>query len=232
MNPFVIESSALVATVVGLSAAGMAAIPRLPVNLKELRKSGEQGFDSLIVTEYLIAPGITFNEDGAFTTGWKLRGPDATVKTEGGLDRMVGDWNAALSCTEEGWLYEFQRVRLPSKLSAVVEPDVFLPSPTHMFSRRARHRNLRRRGPAAGHVPAAGRSVAHDRELADQRHPAGQGARRDRRRARGARGRLPADRDDVADLHAGRASADGFRAARRAGRHLYRNINGWSYVGG
>jgi type IV secretory pathway VirB4 component len=131
VNPFVIESSALVATVVGLSAAGLAAIPRLPVNLKELRKSGEQGFDSLIVTEYLIAPGITFNEDGAFTTGWKLRGPDATVKTEGGLDRMVGDWNAALSCTEEGWLYEFQRVRRPSKLSAVVEPDVFLPSPTH-----------------------------------------------------------------------------------------------------
>ena len=72
MNPFVIESSALVATVLGLSAAGLAAIPRLPVNLKALRKSGEQGFDSLLVTEYLIACGITFNEDGAFTTGWTL----------------------------------------------------------------------------------------------------------------------------------------------------------------
>jgi type IV secretory pathway VirB4 component len=131
MNPFVIESSALVATVIGLSAAGMAAIPRLPLNLKELRKSGDQGFDSLIVTEYLLAPGITCNEDGAFTTGWRLHGPDATTKTEGALDRMVGDFNAALSCTEEGWLYEFQRVRQPSKLSAVVEPETFLPSPTH-----------------------------------------------------------------------------------------------------
>jgi type IV secretion system protein VirB4 len=131
VNPFVIESSALVATVIGLSAAGMAAIPRLPVNIKEQRESGEQGFDSLIVTEYLIAPGITFNEDGAFTTGWTLRGPDATTKTEGSLDRMVGDFNAALSCTEQGWLYEFQRVRLPSKLSAVTEPETFLPSPTH-----------------------------------------------------------------------------------------------------
>jgi len=131
MNPFVIESSALVAGVLGLSAAGLAAIPRLPVNLKALRKSGEQGFDSLIVTEYLIGPGITFNEDGAFTTGWTLRGPDATTKTEGALDRMIGDFNAALSCTEEGWLYEFERVHLPSKLSAIAEPEQFLPSPTH-----------------------------------------------------------------------------------------------------
>jgi len=138
MNPFVVGSSALVATVIGLSAAGLAAIPRLPVNLKELRKSGEQGFDSLLVTEYLIAPGITFNEDGAFTTGWKLRGPDATVKTEGGLDRMVGDFAAALSCTEQGWMYEFQRVRLPSKLSAIVEPDTFAPSPTHKVLRDVR----------------------------------------------------------------------------------------------
>jgi type IV secretory pathway VirB4 component len=131
MNPFVIESSALVASVIGLSAAGIAALPRLPVNLKEVRKSGEQGFDSLIVTEYLVAPGITCNEDGAFTTGWCLRGPDATTKTEGALDRMVGDFNAALSCTEQGWMYEHQRVRLPSKLSAIAEPETFLPSPTH-----------------------------------------------------------------------------------------------------
>ncbi len=71
MNPFVIESSALVASVIGLSAAGIAALPRLPVNLKELRKSGEQGFDTLIVTDYLIAQGIAINEDGAFTTGWR-----------------------------------------------------------------------------------------------------------------------------------------------------------------
>jgi hypothetical protein len=131
MNPFLIESSALVAAVIGLSTAGMAAIPRLPVNIKELRKSGEQGFDSLIVTEYLIAPGITFNEDGAFTTGWTLRGPDATTKTEGALDRMVGDFNDAVSCSEQGWMYEFQRVRLTSTLSAIAEPETFLPSPTH-----------------------------------------------------------------------------------------------------
>jgi hypothetical protein len=190
MNPFVVESSALVATAIGLSAAGLAAIPRLSVNLKELRKSGEQGFDSLLVTEYLIAPGITFNEDGAFTTGWKLRGPDATVKTEGGLDRRVGDFAAALSCTEQGWMYEFQRVRLPSKLSAMVEPDTFAPSPTHQrLARRTRHRSLRGRSPTAHHVFASGRSVAHHRELAHQRFPSGEGAGRDRRGAGGARRR-------------------------------------------
>ncbi len=60
-----------------------------------------------------------------------LRGPDATTKTEGALDRMVGDFNAAVSCTEQGWMYEYQRVRLPSKLSAIAEPETFLPSPTH-----------------------------------------------------------------------------------------------------
>jgi type IV secretory pathway VirB4 component len=131
MNPFVLESFVLLTSVIALSAVGVAMIPRLPFSLKAARQQAAEGFDGLLVTEYLIAPGISFNEDGAFTTGWILRGPDATTKTEGALSRMMDDFNAALSCTEQGWMYEFQRVRLPDYLSHVVESETFLSSPTH-----------------------------------------------------------------------------------------------------
>jgi hypothetical protein len=131
VNPFVIESSALVATVIGLSGAGLALIPRMPRSIEAERSAAADGFDGLLTTEYLIAPGITLNEDGGFSTGWRLRGADATTKTEGALARMMDDFAAAFSCTEQGWMYELIRAHNPVLLSDVVAPETFLPSPTH-----------------------------------------------------------------------------------------------------
>ena len=61
MNPFVLESFALLTSIIAISAVGVAMIPRLPFSLKAARQQAAEGFDGLLVTEYLIAPGISFN---------------------------------------------------------------------------------------------------------------------------------------------------------------------------
>ena len=74
MNPFAIYGLAECAATVGVCAAGFRFIPRLPTNVKRLREATSDGFDGLLATNYLIAPGVSFNEDGAFTTGFRVRG--------------------------------------------------------------------------------------------------------------------------------------------------------------
>ena len=42
MNPFVLESSALVASAIALSGAGIAMIPRIPLNIKAARQQAAE----------------------------------------------------------------------------------------------------------------------------------------------------------------------------------------------
>jgi type IV secretory pathway VirB4 component len=131
MLAYVLAAWTLVAIILALVVLAFRSLPHLPYNIRKTRAESEHGFDELIVPEYLIASqphSVTFNEDGAFTTGFILTGPDATTKTQGGLARLVGDMNAVYSSTSVGWMYEFQRVRRPAP-----EPpqERFIPSPTH-----------------------------------------------------------------------------------------------------
>ena len=136
---------ALVAIVVGLVVLAFRSLPHLPYDVRKTRRETEHGFDELIVPEYLIASmphSITFNEDGAFTTGFVLTGPDATTKSEGALARLVGDMNAVYSGASVGWMFEFQRVRRPAPPH---EQHDFLPTPTHrvLSAARAKHADTR-----------------------------------------------------------------------------------------
>jgi hypothetical protein len=135
MNPFSIYGLAECTATLGVCAAGFRFIPRLPTNVKRLREATSDGFDGLLATNYLIAPGVSFNEDGSFTTGFRVRGRDAQTMTEGGLARMVGDFNAAVSCVDVGWMFEFIRSRYPEE---VLEPYGYAASATHMVLRDAR----------------------------------------------------------------------------------------------
>jgi hypothetical protein len=135
MNAFSIYGLAECAATLGVCAAGFRFIPRLPTNVKRLREATSDGFDGLLATNYLIAPGVSFNEDGSLTTGFRVRGRDAQTATEGALARMVGDFNAAVSCVDVGWMFEFIRSRQPEE---VLEPYGYAASPTHMVLRDAR----------------------------------------------------------------------------------------------
>lgn len=132
---FVVFGGLIVAIVLALIVLAFLGIPLAPYNIGKTRAASERGFDELLVPDYLIAPGITINEDGAFTTGWRLLGPDAVSNSEGAIRRLVGDFNAALSCTREGWMYEFQRVRLPV---AIDDNEAFLPTATQRVLREQR----------------------------------------------------------------------------------------------
>ena len=129
---------ALVAVIIGLVVVAFRSLPHLPYNVRKTRRETEHGFDELIVPEYLIGStphSVTFNEDGAFTTGFVLTGPDATTKSEGALARLVSDMNAVYSGTSVGWMYEFQRVRRPAPAA---DQEDYLPTPTHRVLSEAR----------------------------------------------------------------------------------------------
>lgn len=138
MTPYLLAAWTLVTVNVGVVVLAFRSLPHLPYDVRKTRRETEHGFDELIVPEYLIASqphSVTFNEDGALTTGFVLTGPDATTKTEGALARLVGDMNAVYSGTSVGWMYEFQRVRRPAPAP---EQEPFVPTPTHRVLREAR----------------------------------------------------------------------------------------------
>jgi type IV secretory pathway VirB4 component len=130
MNLFLLAAWALVFVVAGLILLALRCIPRMPYSLKHTRQATASGFDELIVPEYLIScqPSITLNEDGAFTTGFRLTGPDATTKSEEAMARVVNDLNAVFSSADVGWMYELQRVRKPMH---IIDTETFLPTATH-----------------------------------------------------------------------------------------------------
>jgi type IV secretory pathway VirB4 component len=139
MNLYVLEGAGLFLIVVALVIMAFRTLPRLPYNIAKTRSERSRGFDELIVPEYLIKPGMSFNEDGSLTTGYVLSGPDATVKTEGAMARLVGDWNAILSSTSEpGLMYEIQRVRRPAPAP---QEEPFCPTAAHAVMRDARAAN-------------------------------------------------------------------------------------------
>jgi hypothetical protein len=141
-DPYIFAAFGVVALLALVIVIAFLCLPRLPYNLRKTRQETEDGFDELIVHEYLIATepfSITFNEDGALTTGYRLNGPDATTKSEGALDRLVNDMNAVYSSQSVGWMYEFQRVR---KQAPAPEEEPFCPTATHAVLRDARANNV------------------------------------------------------------------------------------------